>query len=184
MVMVPWVGVSRPPSRFSSVVLPEPDGPIRARKSPDGMSRFTPCRTSIRSPPRRNSLWRLVARTRISLDMDRPLMETEKGTACCVNLLHDDAVTVFQHGRRFEHQPFTGCEARDHLDAVVSDRAHANGAPFHPVVASDDVDHLAPGLGAQRALRDRHGRGGRCRRGLGPKAVSYTHLRAHETRHD
>ena len=32
----PPVGVSRPPIRFSSVVLPEPDGPISARKSPGG----------------------------------------------------------------------------------------------------------------------------------------------------
>ena len=41
-----------PPIRFSSVVLPEPDGPISARKSPSGMSSVTPWRTSIRSLPR------------------------------------------------------------------------------------------------------------------------------------
>ena len=51
-VIDPSLGVSRPPSRLSSVVLPEPDGPISARKSPVGMSRLTPWRTSIRSPPR------------------------------------------------------------------------------------------------------------------------------------
>ena len=50
---MPSDGVSRPPIRFSSVVLPDPDGPIRARKSPSGMSRVTPCRTSIRSLPRK-----------------------------------------------------------------------------------------------------------------------------------
>ena len=41
-----------PPSRLSSVVLPEPDGPMSARKSPSGISSVTPCRTSMRSPPR------------------------------------------------------------------------------------------------------------------------------------
>ena len=33
-VMLPSVGESRPPIRLSSVVLPEPDGPMSARKSP------------------------------------------------------------------------------------------------------------------------------------------------------
>ena len=37
--MSPCVGASMPPSMLSSVVLPEPDGPMRARKSPWGMSR-------------------------------------------------------------------------------------------------------------------------------------------------
>src|SRR5207245_11250224 len=50
---VPAVGVSSAPIRFSSVVLPEPDGPMSATKSPRGMSRSMPCRTSIVSPPRR-----------------------------------------------------------------------------------------------------------------------------------
>ncbi len=46
---IPSVGVSSPPIRLSSVVLPEPDGPISARKSPDGMSSVTPWSTSMRS---------------------------------------------------------------------------------------------------------------------------------------
>ena len=33
-VMLPALGTSRPPSRFSSVVLPEPLGPMKATKSP------------------------------------------------------------------------------------------------------------------------------------------------------
>ena len=36
----PPVGESRPPIKLSKVVLPEPEGPISARKSPFGMSRF------------------------------------------------------------------------------------------------------------------------------------------------
>src|SRR5258708_8272002 len=59
-----WVGVPSPPRRFRSVVLPEPDGPIRARKSPSGISSVTPWRTSIRWPPRWNTLWRSRTATR------------------------------------------------------------------------------------------------------------------------
>src|SRR6187402_256076 len=55
--MLPPVGLSRPPMRFSSVVLPDPDGPISARNSPCGMSRLTPCSTSMRSDPRLKCLW-------------------------------------------------------------------------------------------------------------------------------
>ena len=59
----PPVGVSSPPIRLSSVVLPEPDGPISARKSPCGMSRLTPCSTSMRSLPRWKTLWTSRTRT-------------------------------------------------------------------------------------------------------------------------
>src|SRR5688572_32449641 len=55
--MVPDVGASSPPSRLSSVVFPEPDGPISARKSPCGISIVTPLSTSMRSVPRVYDLW-------------------------------------------------------------------------------------------------------------------------------
>ena len=47
------VGTSRPPSKLSKVVLPEPLGPMKATKSPLSTSRFRPCKTWISSPPRR-----------------------------------------------------------------------------------------------------------------------------------
>ena len=47
-VISPCVGVSRPASRPSSVVLPEPDAPTMARLAPFVTSRFTPVRISIR----------------------------------------------------------------------------------------------------------------------------------------
>src|SRR5690606_16925369 len=50
-VTVPPVGLSRPPRRFNRVVLPEPDGPISARKSPLGIRRSSSCSTSTRSLP-------------------------------------------------------------------------------------------------------------------------------------
>src|SRR5580700_4510849 len=52
-VILPCVGTSNPPSKFSSVVLPDPLGPINATNSPWSTSRFSPRSTSISSPPRR-----------------------------------------------------------------------------------------------------------------------------------
>ena len=45
MLTVPLVGRSSPPIRFSSVLLPEPDGPISARNSPAGTFRCRSFRT-------------------------------------------------------------------------------------------------------------------------------------------
>src|SRR5690349_9180617 len=42
---------SMPPSRLSSVVLPDPDGPITATKSPRGMARLRPSKMVIVSLP-------------------------------------------------------------------------------------------------------------------------------------
>src|SRR2546428_677565 len=58
-VMLPALGTAGPPSRFRSVVLPEPLGPMKARKSPLSTSRFSPCRTWISSLPRTYFLSRL-----------------------------------------------------------------------------------------------------------------------------
>ena len=52
-VMLPAVGTSSPPIRLSSVVLPEPLGPMKATNSPLSTLRFTPWRTCSSSLPRR-----------------------------------------------------------------------------------------------------------------------------------
>src|SRR3990170_1997861 len=64
----PLDGWSRPPITLSSVVLPDPDGPISARKSPFGMSRFTPFSTSIFSLPRVKYLCTPLILTRDSMN--------------------------------------------------------------------------------------------------------------------
>jgi len=46
-VTVPLVGRSIPAIRLSSVVLPEPDGPMRATKSPSGTCRLRPSSTTM-----------------------------------------------------------------------------------------------------------------------------------------
>jgi hypothetical protein len=50
MAMRPCVGRSRRPMRFSSVLLPEPDGPTSATSSPSPMERSMPWRTSVMTP--------------------------------------------------------------------------------------------------------------------------------------
>src|SRR5260370_28622207 len=70
--MVPWLGWSRPAISLSSVVFPEPLGPIRARNSPSGTSRLRSFSTSICSLPRRKYLCRLLTRTIGSADMHAP----------------------------------------------------------------------------------------------------------------
>ena len=52
----PESGLSSPAIRLSSVVLPEPDGPMMPRNSASGTSRLRCLRTSIRSPPREKDL--------------------------------------------------------------------------------------------------------------------------------
>src|SRR6188508_482827 len=51
----PAVGRSSPPRIWSSVVLPEPDAPMIARRSPARTLRFTPCSTCRSIGPWRNA---------------------------------------------------------------------------------------------------------------------------------
>src|SRR6267154_1264950 len=57
----PVVGRSRPPRICSNVVLPEPDEPTMAMRSPVPMEIATPCRTSRVTGPWRKLLWTLRA---------------------------------------------------------------------------------------------------------------------------
>src|SRR6516165_7846884 len=52
----PRSGLSRPAMRLSSVVLPEPDGPMMPRNSPSATSRLRLRKTVISSPPRAKDL--------------------------------------------------------------------------------------------------------------------------------
>src|SRR6185295_15413883 len=51
--IAPESGLSMPASRLSSVDLPEPDGPIKPRKSPRCTSNERSCSTGTTCPPRR-----------------------------------------------------------------------------------------------------------------------------------
>src|SRR5688572_25113376 len=61
--MSPDDGASSPAIRLSSVVLPDPDGPMRATYSPGWTSRLRSCRTSIFSLPRVKYLCTCETRT-------------------------------------------------------------------------------------------------------------------------
>ena len=101
---IPSVGVSRPPIRLSSVVLPEPDGPISARKSPVGMSRLTPCSTSMRSLPRLIDLVQIA-------NLDQRVHST---------LLDRDSVAVLHAPPAAStHHPLAGGDARHDFDLVA-----------------------------------------------------------------
>ena len=62
---VPRVGRSRPPSSCSSVVLPEPEAPTIARRSPGADRGWTPAQHLQRPPPWTKSLARSCPRARI-----------------------------------------------------------------------------------------------------------------------
>src|SRR3989304_1493838 len=64
----PAVGESRPPMMFRSVLLPEPEGPMRARNPPFARLRSSPSRTWISSAPRLKVLLTFSTRTSAPFD--------------------------------------------------------------------------------------------------------------------
>src|SRR5215831_3952503 len=136
-VIVPSVGESRPPMRFNSVVLPDPDGPIRARKSPRSISRSTWCRTSSRSLPRSYTL----LSCRIS---------TNVLTGVSSWFAYLDAYPVAQVSRRRRHHAGA---ARDSLDQpqVPEILPGCYGVPVRPVPLDDENHRGAVTLHDRRA---------------------------------
>src|SRR5262245_54544822 len=120
--MLPPVGLSSPPMRLSNVVLPEPDGPIKARNSPSGMPRLTPFSTSIRSDPRLKCLWTSRTFTR------------EFGLAIGVLLLtNSDLHAVGQRRRRRDDDALARGEASQDLHAVAVHATRLDRAPLDGV---------------------------------------------------
>src|SRR6185369_262337 len=67
----PLFGVSKPPKRYSKVLLPAPEAPRNARKSPRFSSRSTPLKTSRARLPSRYVLRTAVAESSASLITQR-----------------------------------------------------------------------------------------------------------------
>src|SRR5262245_15336684 len=145
-LMAPPVGVSSPPIRLRSVVLPEPDGPISARKSPFGISRLTPLRTSMRSLPRVKCLWMSRTRTRVS-DMGLWLLGTSR------TLLDGDLAAIFQIGRRRHDDALARAQSAAHFHAIAVGAARLHGAPLH-VIAGDHERVARAAFALQRRLGD------------------------------
>ena len=72
-VAMPLLALSSPPSRCSRVLLPEPDAPTMARRSPRCTSRFTPLSTGTFSSPIVKVL--LKSRQEITTSVFCPLIE-------------------------------------------------------------------------------------------------------------
>src|SRR4029450_1600543 len=162
-VIDPLVGVSRPLIKVSSGALPEPAGPISARKSPSGMSRLTPCRTSIRWPPREKILWRSRTATR---EFDIQSL-----------LLHLHLVAVLEGLRPLDDDALAGTDARQHFDLIAVLEADANRAALDAVL----VEHEHHGLAVDAPDRDlRHDHRRRRRRlACGRRVAEERHLHAH-----
>src|SRR5919198_1042437 len=145
--IVPAVGVSSPPMRLSSVVLPDPDGPMSATKSPRGMSRSIPCRTSMVSPPRRYVFVtpRISTRTFIGLLIGEP-----------------DRGAVLERGRRPDDHALARAHAIDDLALGAGALARRDRAPLHASVGVEEHGVAAYGVGGNE-----HRGGYRRARGVG-----------------
>src|SRR5690349_18802930 len=139
--IVPAVGVSRPPIRLSSVVLPEPDGPMSATKSPRGMSRSMPCSTSIVSPPRRYVFVTPRISTRTFMDAGLLVGEPHRRT-------------VLERGRRRDDHALAPAHAVDDLALGADALARRDRAALHASIGVDEHGVAADGV---RGNEDRGG---------------------------
>src|SRR5262249_39279094 len=118
------------------VVLPDPDGPMSARKSPRGISRLTPCSTSIRSPPRWYTLWTFRTVTRES---DITCLQL----AAVPLRLNLYPVSVFERRRTVSDDALPPREAGEHFDLIPIVGAELDRAPLDAIVVNDKHDRPA-----------------------------------------
>src|SRR5688572_3150176 len=136
----PEVGPSRPPTRLRSVVLPEPEGPISATKSPFGMSSVRPCSTSTVCLPRTYDLWTSRTRTIASLIAALPRFHR---------------VSVLQGCRRLYDHEVSCRDAGADLAAVSHLAAERNRAALRAPLARE-VDDVLAAILPNRCGRDQH----------------------------
>src|SRR3990172_9092659 len=124
-VMLPALGTSSPPSRLRSVVLPEPEGPMKATNSPLSTSRFRPWSTSISSLPRWYFLSRERTCTRLPL-----LLPSRRTTRNLLRLALDaGALAVFQALFGLDHHLFAFGNACHHVNVLAAGGAHPPPPP-------------------------------------------------------
>src|SRR5262245_1905899 len=129
--MIPSVGVSSPPIRLRSVVLPDPEGPISATKSPSGMSRSMPCNASTRSRPRRYTLVRRRICTRGVIECAPEALRAVGG---------GHRLAVLERRRCREDDPLAVADAAQHVPVARRLRTERH-APALDLAAVDDEDH-------------------------------------------
>src|SRR5271170_2134787 len=125
-VMLPWEGTSSPPSKLSSVVLPEPLGPMKATNSPASTSRFNPRNTSISSPPR---LYFLSSPRILIRLFPLPLPSTR--TMFALLFLYFDSLPVLQICRPLHHHHIAGAKTRQYFQFRTARSAGRNRPSLH-----------------------------------------------------
>src|SRR6056297_954347 len=158
----PESGESRPPIRLSSVVLPDPDGPIRAQNSPRSISRLKPCRTATASRPLRYFLTTSLTRTMASLMLFAP-----------AGFSINDPGLVDAQGRalfdrpagRIGDDPIPGREAGRNDDSATAAGAELHRASFRSTVV--DPPDVVASVASEHRLdghrRQASGTAGLCR---------------------
>src|SRR5258706_124291 len=152
----PEVGWSMPPIRLSSVVLPLPDGPIRATNSPVAISSESPSSTGISCRSRRYTLRTLLTWT--------DAMRSPPGT---LRTRDAHAVAVLEPRGRVDHHALGALEAAADLDRAVVLGSRVHRARDHPAVLDDPHAHR-PAAAHQRRRRHRDVAGARPRRRPAP----------------
>src|SRR4051794_37153239 len=160
----PRVARSSPAIRLSRVVLPEPEGPIKARYSPSSTLRSRSTRTGMRNSSRRYSLVtpRRTIECTSPMALQTPRDRGEGGRAEGKGrtgrppplLGHFHHVTFAQRLRRVEHDGLPRLQARLDAGQVVVghgglDRSLADGG-----AAVDHPGEFVPVLLEQRRLGD------------------------------
>src|SRR5271166_4726023 len=101
-VMLPRVGVSRPPSRFSRVVLPEPLGPMNATKSPINVQVQSLQHVNFFAPTAIGLIQ--AAHLNLAVGFSSPVHLNHVFAPLFLNL---DALAVTQIGRSVDHHRVT-----------------------------------------------------------------------------
>src|SRR5215472_7526063 len=139
-VMLPAEGTAKPPRRLSSVVLPEPLGPMKATNSPCSTSRFSPCRTWISSPPR----WYLLSSPLTLIKLDPFLTPSTRTIVASLRLLfHFYCLAVAQVLGAAHHQFVPGRDASHHFDIAATLCAQAHCPAFKLLLTDQEYDRFA-----------------------------------------
>src|SRR6476659_7606691 len=129
----PDVGRSIPASRFRSVDLPEPLGPIKARKSPSCNSRSTLSRATTSKPSRLKRLLTLRTRT-IASDIMVILFSLLHREAKSLNF---DSISIAQLLNSGDSDRFVATQSIENYISISGLLARADGSLLNLVALHD-----------------------------------------------
>src|SRR5216684_3755180 len=119
----PRSGLSRPAMRLSSVVLPDPDGPMMPRNSPSATSRLRLRKTVISSPPRAKDLTTFRTCRIGSAAIRASEITTDEHINTDGELAGHAFDSEFRHGPVYSHRPSprTHAKRRTYLERTSND---------------------------------------------------------------